>query len=120
MKSAAADVSAYIEEQASEWRPALNKLRAECRRQLPGYIERMAYGMPGYELDGTIEVGFAKQARYLSVYILKEPVLDARRSELVGLSVGKGCIRYRRPEQIDWNMISILLADSFASPARIC
>jgi uncharacterized protein YdhG (YjbR/CyaY superfamily) len=120
MKSTAADVVAYIEEQPNEWQPVLKKLRAACRRGLPGYRERMAYGMPSYERNGAIEVSFAKQARHLAVYVLKQPVLDAHRPELTGLSLGKGCIRYSRPDQIDWNVISSLLEDTYASPARIC
>jgi uncharacterized protein YdhG (YjbR/CyaY superfamily) len=80
----------------------------------------MAYGMPAYSRDGELEVGFAKQARYLSLYILKQPVLDAHRSQLSGLSLGKGCIRFRRPEQIDWEIVASLLSETRASNAGIC
>lgn len=50
----------------------------------------MAYGMPGYRRDSVIEVGFASQKQYISLYMLKQSVLDAHRAELAGLSVGKG------------------------------
>ena len=66
MRSTAASVVAYIDEQPPEWQPTLRKLRAACRRQLPGYAERMVYGMPSYERQGPVEVSFGKQARYLS------------------------------------------------------
>jgi len=120
MKSTAPDVRTYIEEQPYEWRAALKKLRAACRKHLPGYSEAMAYGGPCYSRDGQIEIAFAKQVRYLSFYVLKQPVLDANRSRLAGLDVGKGCIRFRRPQQIDWSVVTDLLTESAASEADIC
>jgi hypothetical protein len=113
MRSSAADVARYIAEQPKEWQSALNQLRNTCRRKL-------VYGMPSYERRGQVEVGFGKQARYLSLYILKQPVFEAHRAELGGLSLGKGCIRYRRPDQIDWAVVSSLLADTHASTDVVC
>jgi hypothetical protein len=67
-----------------------------------------------------VEVSFARQARYLSLYILKQPVLDAHRAELHGLSVGKGCVRFRRPDDVDWEVVSALLAETCTSRSGIC
>ena len=120
MKSTAVDVPSYIEEQPEAWRDVLQRLRAACRQHLRGYSEAMAYGMPSYSRAGEVEVGFAKQARYLSLYIVKQPVLDAHRARLEGLDVGKGCIRYRQPHQIDWAVVDDLLAETAASDAEIC
>jgi uncharacterized protein YdhG (YjbR/CyaY superfamily) len=120
MGPVAPTVARYIEKQPPEWQPTLKKLRVECRRELRGYLETIAYGMPSYNRDGQTEVSFAKQARYLSLYILKRSVFDAHRAELAGLSLGKGCIRYQRPESIDWDVISRLLADVFASHDVVC
>ena len=88
--------------------------------KLDGYVEVIDYRMPLYQRDGVTEVSFAKQARYLSLYLLKKPVLDAHRSALAGLDVGKGCIRYRRPDQIDWELVAVLLTETSASDADIC
>jgi uncharacterized protein YdhG (YjbR/CyaY superfamily) len=120
MTTVATDVRSYIEEQPEGWRPCLKKLRALCRRELRGYSEGIAYGMPSYARKGQMEIGFGKQARYLSFYVLKQPVLDAHRSELVGLSVGKGCIRFRTPDHIDWDLVRKLVLETAASPADIC
>jgi uncharacterized protein YdhG (YjbR/CyaY superfamily) len=120
MKSTATTVPSYIDGQPDEWKPALKKLRALCRRELSGYTEAMDYGMPSYTRAGNIEVSFAKQARYLSLYILKKAVFDSHRGDLAGLSLGKGCIRYRRPEQINWNVVTRMLADTSASTDDIC
>jgi uncharacterized protein YdhG (YjbR/CyaY superfamily) len=120
MRSAAGTVASYIGEQPEDWQPTLRKLRAACRRTLAGFTEDMAYGMPSYSRAGQVEVAFAKQAKYLSLYILKQPVFDAHRGDLSGLSLGKGCIRYRRPDQIDWTIVTSLLSETHGSIADIC
>jgi uncharacterized protein YdhG (YjbR/CyaY superfamily) len=120
MRSSATTVARYIEEQPSDWKPTLERLRAACRRELRGYSEAMQYGMPAYARDGQVEVTFAKQAHYLSLYILNQPVFEAHRDDLAGLSLGKGCIRYRRPDQIDWNVVVRLLADTHDSTSGVC
>jgi uncharacterized protein YdhG (YjbR/CyaY superfamily) len=120
VKSRSTTVKNYIDEQPDEWTPVLRKLRALCRRELAGYKEQMAYGMPSYSLDGQVEVSFAKQSKYLTLYILKKPVLDAYRKDLAELSVGKGAIRYRRPEQINWTLVTSLLVETKATSSDIC
>jgi uncharacterized protein YdhG (YjbR/CyaY superfamily) len=116
MKSTATTVTAYLDEQPARWQPTLRKLRAACRRELKGYTETMSYGMPSYVRDGTIDLNFALQAAYLSVYICNRSVFEAHRAELKGLNLGKACIRYRRPETVDWNVVRSLLADLRDSP----
>jgi len=111
MRSTATTVAAYLDEQPTEWQPTLRKLRAACRRELRGYTEKMRYGMPSYLREGTIDVNFALQAAYLTVYVWNRVVFEAHRAELAGLNLGKACIRYRRPEQVIWNIVSRLLAD---------
>jgi uncharacterized protein YdhG (YjbR/CyaY superfamily) len=120
MKSDATSVVGYISEEPAEWQPALRKLRAVCRRELRGYTETMTYGMPAYSRGGRTEIGFGKQAKYLSLYILKQPVFEAHRAQLVGLSLGKGVIRYQRPQQIDWDTVTRLLADTWPSTDAVC
>jgi uncharacterized protein YdhG (YjbR/CyaY superfamily) len=120
VKSEATTIATYIAEQPPEWQAVLRKLRVACRRELAGYAEGMEYGMPSYVRDGRVEVAFAKQARYLSLYVLKQSVFDAHRSELNGLRLGKGCIRYRRPNQIDWNVVTRLLSETRTSTDDIC
>lgn len=73
-----------------------------------------------YSRHGQIEVSFGKQARHLSLYILKQPVFEAHRCELAGLSLGKGCIRYGQPDQIDWGVVSRILTGTWASTDIVC
>ena len=120
MRSMVTTVASYIDEQSSDWKPTLRKLRAACRRELKGYTEGMAHGMPSYTRDGRVEVSFAKQARYLSLYVMNQPVFDARRRDLAGLNLGKGCIRYRSPAQIDWNVVESLLSATRTMTSDSC
>jgi uncharacterized protein YdhG (YjbR/CyaY superfamily) len=118
MKSRARTVAGYLDDQPADWRPTLRKLRAACRRELKGYTETMQYGMPAYARDGTIDLNFALQSQYLTVYIWNRHVFEAHRTALAGRNLGKACIRYRRPEQIDWNVLANLLADLRVAPSE--
>ena len=111
MQSTATNVAAYLAEVPDSKRGTLTALRDLCLKCLIGYEEGMDYGMPSYKKNGTVEVGFASQKNYISLYVLKKSVVDAHRAELAGASVGKGCIRYARPEKLDFNVIEKLLRD---------
>jgi uncharacterized protein YdhG (YjbR/CyaY superfamily) len=120
MQSSAKNVTEYLKELPAERRTAISKLRALCRRQLAGFKESMEYGMPCYKRKDVIEVGFASQKQYVSIYVLKTKVLNKYRTKLKPASIGKGCIRYRKPEQIDFGLIEAMLAESAASDDEIC
>lgn len=122
MQSKATSVNAYLEEIPAERKPALTRLRNLCRSILTGFQEGMEYGMPSYSRDGEVEVGFASQKNYISLYILKQEVLDAYKEQLIGkgVSFGKGCIRYSRPERIDFELVEQMLVASKTSDAPVC
>jgi len=108
-------VAAYIAAAHADWRPVLETIRSPCGPTLTGPTETVRYGMPSYVRDGAVEVAFADQKQYVSLYILREDVLDAHRAALVGLSVGKGCVRYRRPDQLSASVLQDMLAMTVVS-----
>ena len=121
MQSKALTVDQYLKEIPQDRHAALTRLRKLCLEFLVGYEENMDYGMPGYKVaDGEIEVSFASQKNYISLYILKEDVLNKYRQDLSGLNVGKGCIRYSKPGKIDFKMVEKLLIESRDSESPIC
>jgi len=120
MQSKAQDVATYIEQAPADRQEALGKLRRLCRQVLVGFEEIMAYGMPGYSREGTVEVGFASQKNYISLYILRKDALETQRPFLTGLSVGKGCIRYSRPDKIDFAVVEKMLTATRDSTGEIC
>ena len=120
MQSKAGNVTQYLKEVPTERLAVLKRLRKLCLETLKGYEETMAYGMPGYAKDGIVEVAFASQKNYISFYILKEDVMNQHRSELQGVGLGKGCIRYSKPEKINFEVAERLLADTVTSEAEVC
>jgi uncharacterized protein YdhG (YjbR/CyaY superfamily) len=87
---------------------------------LESYQEGMDYGMPSYKKNGVVEVGFASQKNYISLYILKQDVMDTNRELLKGVSLGKGCIRSSKPEKINFDVVKKLLVGTFESTKEIC
>ena len=120
MQSKAQDVAAYLEEIPQDRQQALTRLRELCRTVLVGYEEIMDYGMPCYRKNGVVEVAFASQKNYISLHIPIASIVNAHRAELKGASVGKGCIKYTKPEKLDWDVIAELLADTVNSSEAAC
>jgi uncharacterized protein YdhG (YjbR/CyaY superfamily) len=122
MQSKAKDVTAYIEEAPVERQETLRRLRALCRQLLTGFEETMEYGGPCYLRYGEAEVGFASQKHYIGFYILRTDVMKAHREQLMGrgISVGKGAIRYSRPEHINFEVVESLLRGTVKSNGPIC
>jgi uncharacterized protein YdhG (YjbR/CyaY superfamily) len=112
MQSKARDVASYIDEAPSDRREALMKLRQLCLETLDGYEEAMDYLLPCYKKDGIVEVAFANQKNYISIYFLKDDVIKSNRSMLAGLNLGKACIRYMKPEKINFAVIKKLLDET--------
>jgi uncharacterized protein YdhG (YjbR/CyaY superfamily) len=120
VRSDASSVDEYIEEAPDGRRDALKLLRRLCCEELSGFDEAIRHGMPAYVRNDEVEVGFASQRNYISLYILREAALQANAERLGGLSVGKGCIRFRRLEQIDPTTVRALLSATVTDTGPIC
>ena len=120
MQSKAKDVKSYIAEAPAERREALTKLRELCVKTLKGFDERMEYSGPCYSRKGVIEVGFASQKQYISLYILRQDALATQRAALTSINVGKGCIRYTKPSKIDFDIVKKMLIATRESKGEIC
>lgn len=124
--------SAYIAMIPEDRRESMKKLRATIKKHLPkGFEETMSYGMVGYVVphklypngyhcDPKIPLPFmsiASQKNFIAVYhmgIYADPKLLAwftkAYSERVStkLDMGKSCIRFKKPEQIPFELIGEL------------
>lgn len=120
VRSAAEDVDGYLAELPEERREALAGLRELCRTELTGFTEVMAYGMPAYERDGTAEIAFASQKQYISFYLMRGDVREVFAERLAGHDMGKGCLRFRKPERVDVDLVRELLRATAAAPGTIC
>jgi uncharacterized protein YdhG (YjbR/CyaY superfamily) len=120
MSSDTSSVDSYIAAAPAARRAPLEVLRQLCVERLPGFEEAMRYGMPSYLRDEEVEVAFASHKSYISFYVLRQDALEASADRLRGLSVGKGCIRFRRSDQIDPQTIRRLLDSTASSTGPIC
>jgi len=112
MQSNANDVNVYIQEAPVERREVLARLREMCHQYLPSLQETMDYMVPSYKRNGEVEVAFASQKYFIALYILRKSVIDAYRDQLKGQSIGRGCIRYTKPEKVDFTLVEKLLRDT--------
>jgi uncharacterized protein YdhG (YjbR/CyaY superfamily) len=78
------------------------------------------YGGPCYAKNNIPEAGFASQKRSINVYILKTDAMNKYKSQLKGVSVGKGCIRFPNPEKVDYEVIQKMLKATYESSNTIC
>ncbi|MEV6400437.1 DUF1801 domain-containing protein [Streptomyces sp. NPDC051907] len=123
VSSAAEDVDAYLAEVAEPDRlTALVRIRELCRTELAGFEEVMAYGMPAYRRagGGESEIAFANQKQYVAFYLMRSDVREAFEERLVDQDVGKGCLRFRRMERIDFDLVRDLLRATAAERGEVC
>lgn len=118
MQSKARSVDEYLKEVPSERLEAMKKLRELCVKYLANHLEGMTYGMPSYSKDGSVSVAFNSQKNYIALYILKKEVLDVYRDQLK--DIGKGCIRFKKPSDIDFTIVGKVLRDTARSKAQNC
>jgi uncharacterized protein YdhG (YjbR/CyaY superfamily) len=109
MKSQVANVKTYIAEVPAQRRAAMKKLRMLCRQNLAGYEEGIEYGMPCYKRDGVIEMSFASQKQYIAIYVHKVGMVNYFRKRLSGANVGKCCIRFTKPDKMNFDVLEQLL-----------
>lgn len=132
MQSKAANVDDYVNELPEDRKEAMNKLRKVIRKSLPkGFQECMNYGMigyvvphskypAGYHCDPKLPLPFmniASQKNFIAVYhmgMYAEPTLlkwftDAHaKASNKKLDMGKSCMRYKKPEDIPYELIGDL------------
>jgi uncharacterized protein YdhG (YjbR/CyaY superfamily) len=122
MQSKAKDVLDYLNEVPEERYETLTKLRQLCLKTLKSYQESLDYGMPCYKKNSVVEVAFASQKNFIALYILKKDVLDAHRNVLniKGVSMGKSCIRFSKPDKINFEIVERLLERTAKSSSEIC
>ena len=120
MTSKAATVAEWMKEVPEGRRAALEKLRELCLRTLDGFEEGMAYGMPLYKRPGTdAGIAFNSQKQYISLYCMVD-LVDEFRPQFPGASIGTCCVRFTKPEKIDFAVVERLLRRTAEAAATDC
>jgi uncharacterized protein YdhG (YjbR/CyaY superfamily) len=134
MQSKATTVDQYIAEAPQERQEALQKLRATILKHLPnGFEEAMGYGMAGYTVPHNIYpagyhctphlplpfMGFASQKNSINFYhmgIYADETLynwflaEYAKFSKKKLDIGKSCMRFKKPEDIPFDLIGELVS----------
>ncbi|MFL5751795.1 MAG: DUF1801 domain-containing protein [Bacteroidia bacterium] len=132
MQSKASTVKEYIDELPDDRKQAMSELRKVINKNLPkGFKEVMSYGMIGYVVPHSIYkngyhcdpklplpfMNIASQKNFIAVYHMgiygSKKLLDWFTAEYAKqsaakLDMGKGCIRFKKPEQIPFKLIGEL------------
>lgn len=124
----------YIRRIPPERQHTLNQLRDVLQQNLPkGFTETMGYGMiayvvphelypAGYHVDPSLPLPFinlASQKNYIALYhmglyadtnLLRWFETEYPKHITTKLDMGKSCIRFKKPEQIPFDLIGKLVA----------
>lgn len=132
MQSKATSVEQYLEELPEDRKQIMTNLRTFILKNLPeGFAECMSYGMIGYVVPHSIYpagyhcdpkqpmpyLSLASQKNNISLYIMSiytsglgdkyAEEYKARKGKKADM--GKGCIRFKKEEDIDFELIGELL-----------
>jgi uncharacterized protein YdhG (YjbR/CyaY superfamily) len=107
MTSKATTISEYLKELPADRRAALGELRALIHRVAPKTIEAMKYGLPSF---GEL-CAFASQKNYMAFYVCEGDIVKAHLAQLGKVSCGKGCIRFKRIEDLNLATIESILKE---------
>ena len=133
MQSTATSIKAYLEEIPEERKEAFTKLRGTILENIPkGFVEQMSYGMIGYVVPHSIYpdgyhcdpilplpfINIASQKNFIALYhmgIYANPVLlnwfitEYPKHSSPKLDMGKSCIRFKKMDQIPFELIAELV-----------
>lgn len=133
MQSSALSVQDYLKEIPEERKPYVNKLRETIVKNIPdGFVEQMSYGMIGFVVPHSIYpdgyhcspklplpfVNIASQKNFISLYhmglyadkeLLNWFATEYPKYSSQKLDMGKGCIRFKKLDQIPYDLIAQLM-----------
>ena len=133
MKSTATTIADYLKEIPAERLPYFNELRAAILKNLPrGFEEVMSYGMIGYVVPHSLYpdgyhctpslplpfMALASQKNSINLHHMglyaNADLLDWFTAEYPNyskakLDMGKGCIRFKKPQEIPFELIGKLV-----------
>jgi uncharacterized protein YdhG (YjbR/CyaY superfamily) len=115
MPTTYADVDTYIDSLDASRQSSLQQLRRIIFETVPAAEETIQYNMPYYTYHGML-CAFASQKNYMSFYLLDGEIVEQNRPLLAGLSVGKGCIRFKDISKLPEPTIRSMLRE--AAPAN--
>ena len=133
MQSTSTSIYVYLEEISAEKKDSFAKLRENILENIPnGFVEQMSYGMIGYVVPHSIYPGgyhcdpklplpfinIASQKNFIALYhmgiyanpeLLKWLIKEYPKHSTQKLDMGKSCIRFKKMDQIPFELIAELV-----------
>ncbi|MGD2041714.1 MAG: DUF1801 domain-containing protein [Anaerolineae bacterium] len=104
-------VDAYLADPTPDRKEALPAIRSLMHQVVPDVDETIKYRMPTFERGGAVLCSMASQKHYMSLY-MDTALVEAHRTELAGLDVGKSCIRFRTLEALPLDTVRAILQET--------
>jgi uncharacterized protein YdhG (YjbR/CyaY superfamily) len=99
----------YFELLPADRQQPMVRLRQLVRKYWPKAKEDMAYGMPTYHLEGQPVFALASQKHHMTFYVMPYDLLSAFKHDLRTRNCGKSCIRFRRLEEEDVELVERII-----------
>lgn len=105
MAISATTAHAYFELLPADRQLPMARMRQLVRRHWPKAKEDLAYGMPTYHLAGQPVFAIASQKNHMTFYVMPYDLLSAFKHDLRTRNCGKSCIRFKRLEDGDMDLL---------------
>jgi uncharacterized protein YdhG (YjbR/CyaY superfamily) len=102
-------IDAYLATLPADQREALQRLRAQIARLVPGAEETISYGMPAFKLHGRAVVWFAAWKAHCSIYPVTGTFLEAHADALKGYRRTKGSLHFTSDHQLPLALVERLV-----------
>jgi uncharacterized protein YdhG (YjbR/CyaY superfamily) len=99
-------------------RAALEKLRAAVHAAEPKAEECIAWGMPGFRMDGRCFLTFRATAKHCSLHPMSALTVAAHKAELAAYDTSPGTIRFQPREPLPAALVRKLVRSRLAERSQ--
>ena len=105
MSNKAKTFEQYLHQITAEEGEVITYLVNTIAEELPQAEMVMYWGMPVFRIRGEDIIALAVQKYYFSIYLWTMDWVKKYPKQLKSLSLGKGCVRFKKLEQLDETML---------------
>lgn len=114
MKYEVLSVEAYIDAIPEDRKVAIVTLIGLIHNNAPTVKEELLHNLPFYNLNGKQLFALASQKHFMALYITNDKLITKYLPTLGKVNVGKHCIRFKKLEHLNLEVIEQLLAEAYA------
>lgn len=115
-----AQVETYITQYPEEVQQILRQIRALIREISPDAVEKIAYGLPAFELNGPL-VYYGAHPKHIGFYPTPSGI-EAFKNELSGYALAKGSVQFPLDRPMPYDLIRRIVAfrveENLSKPVR--